>query len=237
MNSRLVIDTNATSPFSSGLFSITGPSPATPSSSYLKKRDRSFSNASTSSSLSVVSPDTSSTNASATSLLIPAPRHHSPSRSRSASPDVDETVGLGPEYVLAMHDYTPQSGNATCLAFRAGQVIQVHNRDTSGWWDGELEGRRGWFPSNYVNAELVSLTEEEEPAEFRLVCSFYLTLKSHSYYESSSLVGGTAIAILKVLQHPGPRFHQATIPLDEGTDHYRYPDHLKMALIHIVPLS
>lgn len=28
---------------------------------------------------------------------------------------------------------------------------QVLNRDPSGWWDGELEGRRGWFPSNYVS--------------------------------------------------------------------------------------
>jgi len=173
MKSRLVIDTNASLPFATGLYSV-GVSPAPHSSSYIKTRDRTISGASTSSSLSVISPSTSSTNASATSLLIPPPRHSSPSRSRSVSPDIDETVRLGPEYVLAMHDYTPQSGNATCLSFRAGQIIQVHNRDTSGWWDGELEGRRGWFPSNYVNAELVSLTEEEEPAEFHLVRSCLL---------------------------------------------------------------
>ncbi|KAF8606787.1 ras GEF [Ceratobasidium sp. AG-I] len=56
------------------------------------------------------------------------------------------------EYVLAMHDFEPANGNSTCLAFRAGQVIHVLNRDDTGWWDGELEGRRGWFPSNYVKA-------------------------------------------------------------------------------------
>ncbi len=44
-----------------------------------------------------------------------------------------------PEYVLAMHDYLPDQRNATCLAFRAGQVIRVLNRDPSGWWDGELD--------------------------------------------------------------------------------------------------
>jgi son of sevenless-like protein len=63
-----------------------------------------------------------------------------------------------------MHDFAPQQQNATCLSFRAGQVIRVLNRDTSGWWDGELEGRRGWFPSNYVNAEVdirASLVDEE----------------------------------------------------------------------------
>ncbi|QRW06659.1 Ras guanine nucleotide exchange-like protein [Ceratobasidium sp. AG-Ba] len=56
------------------------------------------------------------------------------------------------EYVLAMHDFVPANGNSTCLSFRAGQVIHVLNKDETGWWDGELEGRRGWFPSNYVKA-------------------------------------------------------------------------------------
>ncbi|KAI9510606.1 ras GEF [Russula earlei] len=68
-----------------------------------------------------------------------------------------------PEYVLAMHDYVPEQRNATCLAFRAGQVIRVLNRDPSGWWDGELDGSRGWFPSNYVNGDLALLTEEHIP--------------------------------------------------------------------------
>ena len=76
---------------------------------------------------------------------------------------MDETVRPSTEYVLAMHDFAPQQQNATCLSFRAGQVIHLLNRDTSGWWDGELEGRRGWFPSNYVNADVDSLTEEEGP--------------------------------------------------------------------------
>ncbi|KZT11896.1 ras GEF [Laetiporus sulphureus 93-53] len=67
------------------------------------------------------------------------------------------------EYVLAMHDFVPQAQNVTCLAFRAGQVIRVLNRDPSGWWDGELDGRRGWFPSNYVSSDVGLLTDEELP--------------------------------------------------------------------------
>jgi son of sevenless-like protein len=173
MHSHLVIDTTAasqTGPSSlNGRYNTRSVSPAYVRQVY-STRNRSVSNASTSSSISVISPATSSTNASRTSLLIPATRQLS--RSRSASPDIDETVRLGPEFVLAMHDYTPQSGNATCLSFRAGQVIHVHNRDSSGWWDGEIEGRRGWFPSNYVNAEIVSLTEEE-PIEFQSVCFLF----------------------------------------------------------------
>ncbi|BEI96856.1 hypothetical protein CcaverHIS631_0204450 [Cutaneotrichosporon cavernicola] len=36
------------------------------------------------------------------------------------------------------------------LSFRGGQYIRVITRDPSGWWDGECDSRRGWFPSNYV---------------------------------------------------------------------------------------
>ncbi|KAI8986206.1 ras guanine nucleotide exchange factor domain-containing protein [Trametes punicea] len=68
------------------------------------------------------------------------------------------------EYVLAMHDFSPQQQNVTCLSFRAGQVIHVLNRDSSGWWDGELDGRRGWFPSNYVTSEVGLLTDEQLPS-------------------------------------------------------------------------
>lgn len=60
--------------------------------------------------------------------------------------------------MLAMHDYNPTSPSqngvaATCLSFQAGQIIRLYNRDGSGWWDGEVDGRRGWFPSNYVTAD------------------------------------------------------------------------------------
>ena len=110
--------------------------------------------------------------ASSPNLLSPAPsssssspidthplRRYTPSPSPSISEDGD------PDYVLAMHDFTPDHRNATCLAFQAGQVIHVLNRDPSGWWDGEVDGRRGWFPSNYVatTAVAASLTEEVFP--------------------------------------------------------------------------
>ena|SRR5258707_6511967 len=87
-------------------------------------------------------------------------RSHSPAG--SAANDENETAArysgedeqpstMGEDYVLAMHDFVPAATNVQCLSFRAGQVIRVHNRDPTGWWDGELEGRRGWFPSNYVS--------------------------------------------------------------------------------------
>ncbi|KAJ3567040.1 hypothetical protein NP233_g6622 [Leucocoprinus birnbaumii] len=117
-----------------------------------KQRSRSFSNASAS---SVVS---GSINISTSALAPPKPLQPMSSTTtdsgRLASPSNEDTVRVGSEYVIAMHDYEPQQSSTTCLGFRTGNIIHVLNRDPSGWWDGELDGRRGWFPSNYVNADL-----------------------------------------------------------------------------------
>lgn len=51
-------------------------------------------------------------------------------------------------FVRALYDY-----NATTiseLSFQSGQVIEVLERHPSGWWDGLINHRRGWIPSNYV---------------------------------------------------------------------------------------
>ncbi|KIK45609.1 hypothetical protein CY34DRAFT_77727 [Suillus luteus UH-Slu-Lm8-n1] len=130
-------------------------------------RMRSGSTASTSSSMSVDSPGPSSSSASSSSLNLPDSEKSSrPLHYPLASPS-DETVRVSPspEFVLALHDFHPQHQNATCLSFRAGQVIHVLNRDSSGWWDGEINGQRGWFPSNYVSADerVISLAEEVLP--------------------------------------------------------------------------
>ncbi|KAA1469900.1 ras GEF [Dentipellis sp. KUC8613] len=122
----------------------------------------------------LISPIPSSSNASTSSLHLPisAPTSHSEAESASAStssaPASTRSIASkrNSEYVLAMHDFVPEQKNATCLAFRAGQVIHVLNRDTSGWWDGELDGKRGWFPSNYVNGDF-GLFDEELPSKSR----------------------------------------------------------------------
>ncbi|GAC96461.1 hypothetical protein PHSY_004041 [Pseudozyma hubeiensis SY62] len=75
--------------------------------------------------------------------------------------DNDEEYDMQPEeHVVALHDFN--SNNATCLSFQAGQVIKVYNRDPSGWWDGELDGQRGWFPSNYVDQEAVYVSDDAQ---------------------------------------------------------------------------
>ncbi|KAK0244149.1 ras guanine nucleotide exchange factor domain-containing protein [Armillaria nabsnona] len=181
-------------------------------------RARSSSNASSSSTLSLVSPTSSSTNASSSSLSVSevtyAP-HDSPLR--SASLDLDETLGPMSDYVLAMHDYTPQHQNATCLSFRAGQVIHVLNRDVSGWWDGELEGRRGWFPSNYVNSSADEGEEEEDATEIPVRPRTHMHTKSTASAKTWSP---------STLQHP----HSLQEALGPDIDSYCPP--LMIPLLH-----
>ncbi len=126
-------------------------------------RDPSFSP--TASALTIMSTAASSADASTSSLLLPqAPSIYSETTvDTHLSADMSHSETPLSEYVLAMHDYIPDHRNATCLAFRAGQVIRVLNRDPSGWWDGELDGGRGWFPSNYVNGDLALLADEHLP--------------------------------------------------------------------------
>lgn len=48
----------------------------------------------------------------------------------------------------ALYDYPGTADNE--LSFRAGETITILQKDPAGWWEGELQGRRGWIPANYV---------------------------------------------------------------------------------------
>ncbi|XP_074243542.1 rho guanine nucleotide exchange factor 7 isoform X7 [Saimiri boliviensis] len=43
-----------------------------------------------------------------------------------------------------------QQNNEDELSFSKGDVIHVTRVEEGGWWEGTLNGRTGWFPSNYV---------------------------------------------------------------------------------------
>jgi signal transducing adaptor molecule len=50
--------------------------------------------------------------------------------------------------VRALHGFEPTEPNE--LAFEKGDVIKVVNREYKDWWRGQLRGRTGIFPVNYV---------------------------------------------------------------------------------------
>lgn len=36
------------------------------------------------------------------------------------------------------------------LNFKKGAIITLTQKEDGGWWEGTLDGKTGWFPSNYV---------------------------------------------------------------------------------------
>ncbi|XP_078069024.1 intersectin-2-like isoform X3 [Mustelus asterias] len=60
--------------------------------------------------------------------------------------------------VIAIYDYA--AVNEDELSFSKGQLINVLNRDDPDWWQGELNGINGLFPSNYVK-----ITTESDPSQ------------------------------------------------------------------------
>ena len=71
----------------------------------------------------------------------------------------------GGMYVRALYDY--DADDRTSLSFRQGDIIQVITQLESGWWDGVINGVRGWFPSNYctvLNHSAVDHVDEERNA-------------------------------------------------------------------------
>ncbi|KAF8267789.1 hypothetical protein EI94DRAFT_1661731 [Lactarius quietus] len=81
----------------------------------------------------------------------------------SAAPSADV---YGVTRVRALHTFEPTETNE--LAFEKGDIIKVVNREYKDWWRGQLRGRTGIFPVNYVEplpeptaAELAAEAQQE----------------------------------------------------------------------------
>lgn len=59
-----------------------------------------------------------------------------------------------PPQVRATFDYDPV--NPDELELKVGALVKVLKKEDGGWWEGECNGKTGWFPDNFV---------EEVPAE------------------------------------------------------------------------
>jgi son of sevenless-like protein len=91
-------------------------------------------------------------------------------RRRRKSPTLMNTfTGNAPQpvmYVRALYDY--EADDRTSLSFHEGDIIQVITQLESGWWDGVINGVRGWFPSNYCQV----VTGPDETMDNRGVTDF-----------------------------------------------------------------
>lgn len=82
------------------------------------------------------------------------------------SMEFEETDEYNQLVVMALADYSPENDNE--LQLQEGDLIVVRHQHDSGWWEGETNGRIGWFPSNYcVIQHTLFPIEEEEPMSSR----------------------------------------------------------------------
>jgi hypothetical protein len=93
----------------------------------------------------------------------PDPDHDNeqgPSTSPRNGAKTGPTTPISPRYIVrAQFDF--DASDPSALSFKSGDVIEVYTMLESGWWDGMLDGRRGWFPSNFVE----ELNEDDEGDE------------------------------------------------------------------------
>jgi hypothetical protein len=66
---------------------------------------------------------------------------------RGAPPAQQQRAAAKPT-VTALYDYDATTEDE--LSFKEGDQIVVIQKDQGGWWEGELRGKRGWIPANYV---------------------------------------------------------------------------------------
>lgn len=62
--------------------------------------------------------------------------------------EMSENGGGGQLLVKARYNF--KQNNEDELSFSKGDVIHVTRQEEGGWWEGTLNGKTGWFPSNYV---------------------------------------------------------------------------------------
>uniref|UniRef100_A0A671UP40 Osteoclast-stimulating factor 1 n=1 Tax=Sparus aurata TaxID=8175 RepID=A0A671UP40_SPAAU len=116
----------------------------------------------------------------ATEGMIIVPCTDSVSHSFSPfSQDMSEGSGCG--YLLVKARFAFQQTNEDELSFSKGDIISVSRQEDGGWWEGSLNGKSGWFPSNYVR----ELKGSDKPKSGTLKSppkGFDTTIISKTYY-------------------------------------------------------
>ncbi|KAL0974133.1 hypothetical protein UPYG_G00216080 [Umbra pygmaea] len=91
-------------------------------------------------------------------------------RRQSKSTEMAENGGGGLLLVKARFPF--KQNNEDELSFNKGDLISVSRQEDGGWWEGSLNGKTGWFPSNYVR-EVKPCDKPVSPKATQLTKSYY----------------------------------------------------------------
>uniref|UniRef100_A0A667ZCN8 Rho guanine nucleotide exchange factor (GEF) 7a n=1 Tax=Myripristis murdjan TaxID=586833 RepID=A0A667ZCN8_9TELE len=95
--------------------------------------------------------------------------------------DMSENSG---QQLLVKARFNFQQTNEDELTFTKGEIINVTRQEEGGWWEGTLNGKTGWFPSNYVR-EVKGCDKQVSPKSGTLKSppkGFDTTAISKTYY-------------------------------------------------------
>ncbi|KAK7466802.1 hypothetical protein BaRGS_00037118, partial [Batillaria attramentaria] len=68
-----------------------------------------------------------------------------------------------PKHVKAIFNFKGTNNDELC--FSKGDIVTVTQVVDGGWWEGTLNGKTGWFPSNYVKQADINLKSTSKGAE------------------------------------------------------------------------
>ncbi|XP_062855883.1 rho guanine nucleotide exchange factor 6 isoform X2 [Trichomycterus rosablanca] len=71
-----------------------------------------------------------------------------------------------------------KQNNEDELSFNKGELIHVTRQEEGGWWEGMLNGKTGWFPSNYVR----EIKPCDKPISPKAVKGFDVPQLTKNYY-------------------------------------------------------
>ncbi|XP_004073242.1 rho guanine nucleotide exchange factor 6 isoform X1 [Oryzias latipes] len=94
-------------------------------------------------------------------------------RRQSKSVEMSENGGGGQLMVKARFNF--KQNNEDELSFNKGEVILVTRQEEGGWWEGSLNGKTGWFPSNYVR-EVKPCEKPLSPKGTPLTKNYYMVV-------------------------------------------------------------
>uniref|UniRef100_A0A674AUV7 Rac/Cdc42 guanine nucleotide exchange factor 6 n=1 Tax=Salmo trutta TaxID=8032 RepID=A0A674AUV7_SALTR len=89
---------------------------------------------------------------------------------RSKCTEMSENGGGGLLLVKARFQF--KQNNEDELSFNKGDLIGVSRQEEGGWWEGSLNGKTGWFPSNYVR-EVKPCDKPVSPKATQLTKNYY----------------------------------------------------------------
>uniref|UniRef100_A0A4W4HP31 Rac/Cdc42 guanine nucleotide exchange factor (GEF) 6 n=2 Tax=Electrophorus electricus TaxID=8005 RepID=A0A4W4HP31_ELEEL len=90
--------------------------------------------------------------------------------------EMSENGGGGQLVVKARFNF--KQNNEDELSFSKGELIHVTRQEEGGWWEGTLNGKTGWFPSNYVR----EVKPCDKPISPKAVKGFDVPQLTKNYY-------------------------------------------------------